>query len=127
MIRDDLSFKIRQRISSNTVSNVVVRIISLIDRPLRLQQGLLPRRVTQWPIDQIDDPDHDIADRIATSPLSDFERQVVSDHLELSVDESRIVANMLVRCADYAAQVVPRFIADNPGKVIKQVDGQPKP
>jgi hypothetical protein len=77
---------------------------------------MLPRRVTQWPIDQIDDPDHDIADRIAAAPLSDFERQVVSDHPELSVGESRIVANMLLRCAEYAAQVVPRYLADNPSK-----------
>ena len=98
-----------------------------LDSLKRLQQGLLPRRVTQWPIDQIDDPDHDIADRIAAAPLSDFERQVVSDHPELSVGESRIVANMLLRCAEYAAQIVPRYLADNPGKDIKQVDGQPKP
>ena len=88
---------------------------------------MLPRRVTQWPIDQIDDPDNDIADRIAANPFSDFERQVVSDHPELSFDGSRTAANMSLRCADYATQVVPRFIADNPGKVIKQVDGQPKP
>ena len=61
------------------------------------------------------------------APLSDFERQVVSDHPELSVGESRIVANMLLRCAEYAAQVVPRYLADNPGKDIKRFDGQPKP
>jgi len=74
----------------------------------------------QWPIDQTDDPDNDIADRIAANLLFDLERQGVSDHPELSVDESRIVANMLLRCADFATQVVARFIADNLGKVIKQ-------
>jgi hypothetical protein len=92
-----------------------------LDNLKRLQQGRLPYRVTKWPIDQIDDPDRDIADRIAAAPLSDFERQVVSDHPELSVGECRLVANMLLRCAEYAAQVVPRYLADNPGKNIKPV------
>ena len=71
--------------------------------------------------------DHDIAGRIAAAPLSEFESQVVSDHPELSVAESRVVANMLLRCAEYAAQVVLRYIADNPGKAINKVSGNPKP
>ena len=59
--------------------------------------------------------------------MEGFEWQVVSDHPELSVGESCIVANMLLRCAEYAAQVVPRYLADNPSKDIKRFDGQPKP
>ncbi len=77
--------------------------------------------------DDPDDPDNNVADRIAAAPMSDFERQVVSDHPELSVAESRVVANMLLTCAEYAAQVVPRYIAYNPGKVINRVVGSPKP
>ena len=43
------------------------------------------------------------------------------DHPELSVAESKVVADMLLRCAEYASQVGPRYIADNPGKVINTV------
>ena len=93
----------------------------------RLRLGKLPRSVKHWPIDQIDDHDNNVADRIAAAPLSDFERQVLCDHPELSVAESKVVADMLLRCAEYAAQVVPRYIADNPGKVINKVVGNPKP
>ena len=35
-------------------------------------------------------------------PLSDFERQIVSDHPELSVAECKIVAKMLSACAEFA-------------------------
>ena len=93
-----------------------------LDTLKRLRLGKLPRSVKHWPIDQIDGHDNNVADRIASAPLSDFERQVLKDHPELSAAESKVVANMLLRCAEYADQVVPRYIADNPGKVIKSVD-----
>ena len=46
---------------------------------------------------------------------------MLNDHPELSVAESKVIADMLLRCAEYAAQVVPRYIADNPGKAVKLV------
>ena len=123
------------RRASTTGANFIKKLASSCQAPgtygldnlKRLRLGKLPRSVKHWPIDQIDDPDNNVADRIAAAPLSDFERQVVSDHPELSVAESKVVANMLLRCAEYAAQVVPRYIADNPGKVINKVVGNPKP
>ena len=74
----------------------------------RVRLGKLPRSVKHWPIDQIDDHDNNVADRIASAPLSDVERQVLKDHPQLSAAESKVVANMLFRCAEYVAQVVPR-------------------
>ena len=39
--------------------------------------------------------------------ISDFEKQGLHDHPELSVAESKTVASTLLRCAEFAAQVVP--------------------
>ena len=98
-----------------------------LDNLNRLRLGKLPRSVKHWPCDQYIDPDNTVVARIASAPLYDFERQLLCDHPELSVAESKVVADMLLRCAEYAAQVVPRYIADNPGKAINKVVGNPKP
>ena len=57
-----------------------------------------------------------------SAPLSDFERQVLSDHPELSVAGAKVIADMLFRCAEYAAQVVPRQLAVNSGAAIPQLE-----
>ena len=85
----------------------------------RLRLGKLPRGVKHWPCDQFFYHDNSVVARIASAPLYDFERHVLNDHPELSVAESKVIADMLLRCAEYAAQVVPRLIADNPGKAVK--------
>ena len=51
--------------------------------------------------------DLNINARINAAPLSDFEKQVLHDHPELSVAEAKTVASTLLRCAEFAAQVVP--------------------
>ncbi len=84
----------------------------------RLRLGKLPRSVKHWPCDQFLDHDNDVIASIQSAPLSDFERQVLSDHPGLSVAEAKVIADMLLRCAEYAAQVVPRHLADNPGAAI---------
>ena len=51
---------------------------------------------------RIDDTDGKIVSRIVTAPLSNSERHVVLDHPELSVEEHKVVANMLRKCAELA-------------------------
>ena len=62
----------------------------------RLRIGKLPRAVKHWPCDQFVDQDNDVVARIAPAPLSDFERQVLNDHPELSVAESKVIADMFL-------------------------------
>ena len=83
-----------------------------LDNLKRLRLGKPPRRVKHWPCDQFIDHDHDVIARTQSAPLSDFERQVLSDRPELSAAEAKVIADMLLRCAEYAAQVVPRHLAD---------------
>ena len=47
-------------------------------------------------------------------PLSDFARQVLSDHPGLSVAEAKVVALTLLRCADYAANQSLVSVASRP-------------
>ena len=58
--------------------------------------------------------------------MSDFEQQVSQDHPELAAAECKGEADMLQRCAEYAAKVAPRFLADNPGAAINKVPGNSK-
>ena len=89
-----------------------------LDNVKRLRLGKLPRHVKNWPCDLIQS-DHDVNARIQDAPLSEFERQVLQDHPELSAVEAKVIANTLLRCAEYAAQVVPRQSAVNSGAAIK--------
>ena len=50
----------------------------------------------------VDDSSGTLESRVAAYPLSYFERQIVSDHPELSVAECKIVAKMLSACAEFA-------------------------
>ena len=50
----------------------------------------------------IDDSSSNLANRVAALPLSDFEKQIVLDHPEHSVAECKIVANMLLKCVEFA-------------------------
>ena len=77
-----------------------------LDNLKRLRQGTLPRQVSNWPCDFVLS-DYDVNARIAEMPLSDFEKQVLSDHPELSVAEAKTIASTLLGCVEYAAQVVP--------------------
>ena len=69
---------------------------------MKLSQGKLPRAVRDWPLSQVDDSAGTLEKRVAEYPLPDFERQIVSDHSELSVAECKIVARMLTACAEFA-------------------------
>ena len=51
--------------------------------------------------------------------LLDFEKQVLRHHPELSAAEAKVMPETLLRRAEYAAQVVPRHLADNPGAAIQ--------
>ena len=86
-----------------------------IENLKRLQQGKLPRNVKQWPIDSIVEPSGATFDRINAAPLSDFEQQVSQDHPELSVAESKVVASMLLKCAEFTARINSRNPVTNPG------------
>ena len=86
-----------------------------IDNLKRLQQGKLPRLVKHWPIDCIDDQNGTTLDRINAAPLSDFEQQVSQDHPELSVAESKVVASMLLKCAEFTARISSRIPVTKPG------------
>ena len=77
----------------------------------RLSQGKLPRRVTQWPLHCLDDADGDVESRVAATPLSDFDKQVILDHPELSVAECKIVASMLLKCAEFVNRLGSRLPA----------------
>ena len=71
------------------------------DNIKRLAEGKLPRGVKSWPCDDISDMQ--TSKRIKKEPLSDFARQVLSDHPGLSTAEAKVVAQTLLRCAVYAA------------------------
>ena len=88
-----------------------------LDNLKRLRLGILPRHVKHWPCDQIL-TDQDVNTRIQSAPLPDFERQVLHDHPELSAAEAKVIASTLLRCVEYASQVVPRQLAVNPGAAI---------
>ena len=64
-----------------------------------------PRGCTDWPCDLITDVQ--TSKRIRAEPLSDFEAQVLEDHPGLSKVEAKVVANTLLRCADFAAKAGP--------------------
>ena len=66
----------------------------------------MPRQVSGWPCDLILS-DYNVSARLQEVPLSDIEKQVLRDHPELSVTEAKVIANTLLRCAEFAAQVVP--------------------
>ena len=86
-----------------------------IENLKRLQQGILPHNVKQWPIDSIVDSSGATIDRINAAPLSDFEQQVSQDHPELSVAESKVVASMLLKCAEFTARISSRNPVTKPG------------
>ena len=53
--------------------------------------------------------------RINAAPFSDFEQQVFQDHPELYVAESKVVASMLLKCAEFTARISSRNPASNTG------------
>ena len=75
----------------------------------------MPRNVKQWPIDSIAESSGAIIDRINAAPLSDFEQQVSQDHPELSVAESKVVASMLLKCAEFTARISSQNPVSKPG------------
>ena len=44
------------------------------------------------------------AKRVRAQPLSDFATKVLEDHSGLSVAESKVVADNMLRCADFLTQ-----------------------
>ena len=72
------------------------------DNLKKLALGKLPRRVADWPLSRVDDSAGTLENRVASYPLSDFEKQIVLDHPELTVPECKIVAKMLAACAEFA-------------------------
>ena len=73
------------------------------DNIKRLAEGKLPRGTKSWPCDDITDMQTN--KRIRKEPLSAFASQVLSDHPGLSVAEAKVVAQTMLRCADYAVCV----------------------
>ena len=71
----------------------------------KLAEGRLPRGVACWPIDTA--TDLPTAKRRKAAPLSDFAAQVLKDHPGLTVSEAKVIADTLLRCADFAAQQPP--------------------
>ena len=65
-----------------------------------LRNGLKPPRVICWPNQVVSDH---LCQRAADVPLSDFAAQILADHPGLTVEEARIVAETMLRCADHAA------------------------
>ena len=68
----------------------------------RLSEGRLPRGVKSWPIDTF--TDMPTAKRIKAEPLSEFAAKVYEDHPGLTLAEAKVVADTLLRCADFMAQ-----------------------
>ena len=72
------------------------------DNMKRLAEGRLPRGVACWPIETVSDLP--TAKRRRAAPLSDFAAQVLKGHPGLSVAAAKVVADTLLRCADFVAQ-----------------------
>ena len=72
------------------------------DNIKRLAEGRLPRGTKSWPCDDISDVQTN--KRIRKEPLSDFATQVLREHPGLSVSEAKVVAQTLLRCADFASR-----------------------
>ena len=73
------------------------------DNIKRLAEGRLPCAAKLWPCDDIADVQTN--KRIRKEPLSDFATQVLRDHPGLSESEAKLVAQTLLRCADFASRV----------------------
>ena len=61
--------------------------------------------------------------QIQISEASIGEQDFFQDHPEFTIAECKVVASMLLRCAEYAATVEPRLLADNPGAAINRAWG----
>ena len=72
------------------------------DNIKRLSEGRLPRGVKCWPIDTV--TDLPTAKRIKAEPLSEFAAKVYEDHPGLTLAEAKVVAETLLRCADFMAR-----------------------
>ena len=66
-------------------------------------QGRLPRGTKSWPCDDISDVQTN--KRFLKKALSDFATQVLRGDLGFSVSEAKVVAQTLLRCADFASRV----------------------
>ena len=64
-----------------------------IDNLKKLSSGKLPRSVSQWPLFRIEDDNGNLDNRVVS---------MLRDHPELSVAECKLVANMLLKCAEFA-------------------------
>ena len=68
------------------------------------------RSVSQWPLNSIQDDQGSLENRVASTPLSEFDQQIIRDHPDLSVAECKIVANMLLKCAEFANRLGDKFL-----------------
>ena len=73
------------------------------DNIKRLSEGRLPHGLKCWPIDT--ETDMPTAKRRRAEPMSDFASQILRDHPGLSTSEAKVIADTLLRCADFAAQL----------------------
>ena len=82
-----------------------------LDNLRRLSLGKLPRSVTQWPLHRIDEDKGNIENRVVSVLLSKFDQQIIRDHPESSVAECKLVASMLLKCAEFANRLGDKSLA----------------
>ena len=71
-----------------------------LDNLKKLKLGSKPIGVSCWPCELLNPVTQEL---VRNEPLTQFEAQVRADHPSLSMQEVKIVAATLIRCAEHAA------------------------